>query len=85
MDLESFEILEQKIGKILQKVEILKEEKGELQERYNERQSRNAELTRELEEIREKRDTMKDNQRDKEQEALIRTKITALLEKIESV
>ncbi|MBU0691452.1 cell division protein ZapB [bacterium] len=85
MDLESFEILEQKIGKILQKVEALKEEKGELQERYNDLQSRYTQISRELEETREERDSMKSNQRDKEQEALIRSKITALLEKIESV
>lgn len=85
MDLESFEILEQKIGKILQKVETLKAEKGELQERYNDLQSRYTQISRELEETREERDSMKANQRDKEQEALIRNKITALLEKIESV
>jgi FtsZ-binding cell division protein ZapB len=85
MDLESFEILEKKIGKILQKVETLKSEKGELQERYNDLQSRYTELSRELAEAREERDSMKANQRDPEQEALIRSKITALLDKIESV
>ena len=85
MDLESFEILEKKIGKILQKVDTLKTEKGELQERYNDLQSRYTQVTRELEETREQRDSMKANLRDPEQEALIRSKITALLDKIESV
>ena len=85
MDLESFEILEKKIGKILQKVDSLKTEKGELQERYNDLQSRYTQVARELEETREQRDSMKANLRDPEQEALIRSKITALLDKIESV
>jgi len=83
VDPKSLETLELRISQILDKLKILQDEKLELQKqvatlqtRYNEAVAKADELSRECE-------SLKHNQRDVKQEELIRSKIAALLTKLE--
>jgi FtsZ-binding cell division protein ZapB len=83
VDPKSLETLELKISQVLERVQMLQSEKQELQKqvadlhsRYDEAAQRVAELTRECEVLRR-------NQRDVKQDELIRSKITALLAKLD--
>jgi len=84
VDPKSLETLELKISQVLERVKTLQSEKQELQKqvadlhsRYEEAAQRVAELTRECE-------VLQRNQRDVTQDELIRSKITALLAKLDS-
>ena len=84
IDTKPLEALESKITQILERVQKLQVERNELQSQFAALQTQCDETTRQLEEVARERDTLKRNQRDVEQEELIRTKITALLAKLEA-
>jgi FtsZ-binding cell division protein ZapB len=84
MDIKAFEALETKINRVLDRVRVLQDEKQQLQRKISELESRHFETVRELETARHERDSLVQNQRNPEHEEMIRTKITALLEKLEA-
>ena len=62
----------------------LQSERNELQKQISAWESRCEETASQLELVTRERDALKRNQRDPQQEELIRTKITALLAKLEA-
>ena len=84
IDSQPIEALEAKIAKVLERLSALQAERAELQKQVTTWQSRYEETARQLDELSRERDALKRNQRDPEQEELIRTKITALLAKLEA-
>lgn len=84
MDFEAFRILEDKINRVLEKVEMLKQENSDLRNRletlredYNEKAAEVERITLELQQA-------KENTRDLEKEEKIREKVSGLLEKLEN-
>jgi FtsZ-binding cell division protein ZapB len=84
IDTQPFEALEAKIAQVLERLTTLQAERNELQKQVTAWQSRSEETARQLDEISREREALKRNQRNPEQEELIRTKITALLAKLEA-
>jgi FtsZ-binding cell division protein ZapB len=84
VDMKPFEVLEEKINQVLTKLEILQTEKKELEEKALDWKTRYEEAAAKLDEITRERDDLKQNQRDTSQEDLIRSKISALLAKLET-
>jgi FtsZ-binding cell division protein ZapB len=84
VDTKPFEVLEEKINKILSRLETLQIEKKELESQAQNWQARYEEIAEQLEQVTHERDELKSNQRDVEQEEIIRSKITALLAKLEA-
>jgi len=83
-DTQPIEALEGKIAQVLERLTTLQAERNELQKQVTAWQSRSEETARQLDEISRERDALKRNQRNLEQEELIRAKITALLAKLEA-
>ncbi len=84
MDPKSLETLESKISLVLEKVHTLQTEKLELERLVDELQSRYDDAARQVEELTREREVLSRNQRNVEQEELIRSKISALLAKLET-
>ena len=84
MDSLPFEALETKINLVLDRLKTLQSEKAELQKQAETWQSRYEEAAGQLEELTRERDALMQNQRDPQQEELIREKIAALLTKLEA-
>jgi chorismate mutase len=84
IDLTSIDVLESKIAQVLERLSSMQAERSDLLRQVTEWKSRYEETGRQLEEVSRERDTLKRNQRDPEQEELVRTKITALLAKLEA-
>ncbi len=84
MDSLPFEALETKINLVLDRLKTLQTEKNELQKQVEIWQSRCQEAEERLDELTRERDALAQNQRNPEQEELIRTRITALLAKLEA-
>jgi FtsZ-binding cell division protein ZapB len=83
-DTQPIEALEAKISQVLEHLAALQSERNELQKQVAELQSQHQAAARQLDELSRERDALKRNQRDPQQEELIRTKITALLAKLEA-
>ncbi len=83
-DTQPIEALEAKIAQVLERLNSLQAERNELQKQVTAWQTRCEETSRQLDEISRERDALKRNQRNVEQEELIRSKITALLAKLEA-
>lgn len=84
MDPKSLETLELKISLVLDRVKKLSLEKQELEKQVAELQSRYEDAACRLDEVTRECEALKLNQRDVQQEELIRSKITALLAKLDS-
>ena len=84
MDSKSFEILEGKIIQVLDRLKTVQAEKLELQKQFEDLQARFEQAARQVEELTREREALKLNQRNVEQEELIRSKISALLAKLET-
>lgn len=84
MDARSFETLEAKINEVLERLGTLQAEKQELQRQVEVWRGRVEEAERKIEELTREKDALRLNQRDTEQEELIRSKIEALLSKLEA-
>lgn len=83
VDPKSLETLELRISQILEKLKVLQNEKLELQKQVANLQTRYNEAAAKAEELSRECESLKHNQRDVKQEELIRSKITALLTKLE--
>ncbi len=84
VDSKSFEALESKIGDVLDRLKTVQVEKLELQRQLEVVQAQYEEAARQVDELTRERDVLKRNQRNVEQEELIRSKISALLAKLET-
>ena len=84
MDPKSLETLELKISQVLERVQMLQSEKQELQRQVAGLQSRYDEAAQQVEQLTRECEVLKRNQRDVKQDELIRSKITALLAKLDS-
>jgi FtsZ-binding cell division protein ZapB len=84
VDARSFETLEAKINDVLERLGTLQAEKQELQRQVDIWRGRSEEAERKIEELTREKDALKLNQRDTEQDELIRSKIEALLSKLEA-
>ena len=84
MDPKSLETLELKISQVLERVKMLQSEKQELQKQVAGLQSRYDEAAQQVEQLTRECEVLKRNQRDVKQDELIRSKITALLAKLDS-
>jgi FtsZ-binding cell division protein ZapB len=84
VDAKPFDALEAKINLVLERLKTAQTEKSSLQEEVALWRSRYEDATNQLEELSRERDSLKKNQRDPETEELIRTKISALLAKLEA-
>lgn len=83
VDPKSLELLELKISQVLARVQALQTEKQELQKQVANLQSRYEEAANRIEELIRECEELRRNQRDVKQDELIRSKITALLAKLE--
>lgn len=81
----AFDTLETKIAQVLERITTLQAEKLELEKQVQACQSQNDDAVRQIEELTRERDALKQNQRDPQQDELIRSKISALLAKLETV
>jgi len=72
MDIEQFDILEQKIERLVETIKQLRQEKESLTERLQIQEERLSDLTAQIEELKASRD-------------LAKKKVLSLLEKIEQV
>ncbi|HEY3294463.1 MAG TPA: hypothetical protein VGL38_03405 [bacterium] len=84
VDSQTFEALENKISQIVDRLQTVQAEKLELQKQLDAVQSQYEDAARHVEELTRERDALARNQRNFEQEELIRTKISALLTKLET-
>ena len=84
IDTQPIEALEAKIEEVLERMRTLQAERDELQKQVTAWQTRYEESERQLNEMARERESLKRTQRDPEQEELIRSKITALLAKLEA-
>lgn len=84
MDSKPFEALEAKINLVLDKLQTVQAEKSELQKLADDWQLKYEEAAEQLATAQKERDRLLANQRDTEQEDLIKTKISALLAKLEA-
>jgi FtsZ-binding cell division protein ZapB len=84
VDSRSFEVLEGKIIQVLDRLKTAQAEKLELQKQFDDLQARYEEASRQVEDLIREREALKLNQRNVEQEELIRSKISALLAKLET-
>jgi FtsZ-binding cell division protein ZapB len=81
---DSFEALEAKINEVVDRLAALNAEKAELAKHVELWRSRYEEAARRIDELTTERDMLRGNQRDTQQEELIRSKIAALLTKLET-
>ncbi len=84
MQIEDLQQLEAKIAGVLEKMETLKQENGDLQRRLDDLQSRYDDKAARLEEVSLELEKARSNARDFEKEEKIRTKVSSLLEKLDS-
>jgi FtsZ-binding cell division protein ZapB len=84
VDTQSFEALEAKINQVLDRLKDLQAEKLELARKLDILQGRFDEASQQVDELTREREMLKRNQRDTAQEELIRSKIAALLTKLET-
>ncbi|MCB1061053.1 MAG: cell division protein ZapB [Calditrichaeota bacterium] len=84
MDIQTLDALDQKIARLLSKLTELQEENHKMSGELNTLRQQQAQATKDLEESRRRCETLEENQRDPQKEELIRTRISALLEKLEA-
>jgi FtsZ-binding cell division protein ZapB len=84
VDPKSLETLELKISQVLERIQSLQAEKLELQKQVADLQSRWEGAAQQVEQLTRECEVLKRNQRDVKQDELIRSKITALLAKLDS-
>ncbi|MBK6766815.1 MAG: cell division protein ZapB [bacterium] len=83
MDIQTFDALDQKISRLLSKLTELQTQNQSLESEVAKLRSQHAVSTTELETLRRKCAALEENQRDPQREELIRSRIAALLDKLE--
>jgi FtsZ-binding cell division protein ZapB len=84
VDSRSFEVLEHKIIEVLDRLKTVQEEKADLQRQFDALKAQYDESAQQVEDLTREREVLQRNQRNVEQEELIRSKISALLAKLET-
>jgi chromosome segregation ATPase len=84
MDIQTLDALDQKIARLLTKLTELQDENRKITGELTTLRQQQAQTVKDLEESRRKCETLEENQRDPQKEELIRTRISALLEKLEA-
>ncbi len=85
MDIASFEALEAKIARVVDRLEILKTENEELRELNSRLQDEVVEKSSEIESLRQSVAEAQANARDLDKEEQIRSKVSEMLDKLESL
>lgn len=83
-EFSSFDTLETKIAQVLERIKALQAEKLELEKQARACQSKYDDAVRQIDELTRERDELRLNQKDPQQDELIRSKISALLAKLET-
>lgn len=84
MDSKPFEALEAKVNLVLDKLRSAQVERGELEQLVSDWRTKYEQAIEQLAETARERDKLLENQRDSEQEELIKSKISSLLAKLEA-
>ncbi|MBK6910148.1 MAG: cell division protein ZapB [bacterium] len=84
MDIQTLDALDQKIARLLDKMAELQDENRRVSGELATLRSEFTQSQKDLDESRRKCDSLLENQRDPQKEELIRTRISALLEKLEA-
>ena len=83
MDIQTLDALDQKIARLLTKLTELQDENKKISSELNTLRQQHDVTVKELDDSKRKCDKLSENQRDVQTEELIRTRISALLEKLE--
>ncbi|MBL0060214.1 MAG: cell division protein ZapB [bacterium] len=84
MDIQTLDALDQKIARLLTKLTELQAENKKMSSELNTLRQQHDVTVKELDDTKRKCDKLSENQRDVQTEELIRTRISALLEKLET-
>lgn len=84
MDIQTLDALDQKIARLLGKLTELQEENRRVAGELSTLRADQVQAQKDLEEARKRCEALEENQRDPQKEELIRTRISALLEKLEA-
>ncbi len=84
MDIQTLDALDQKIARLLTKLTELQTENKKISSELNTLRQQHDVTAKELDDTKRKCDKLSENQRDVQTEELIRTRISALLEKLET-
>lgn len=84
MDIQTLDALDQKIARLLTKLTELQAENKKISSELNTLRQQHDVTVKELDDTKRKCDKLSENQRDVQTEELIRTRISALLEKLET-
>jgi len=84
MDIQTLDALDQKIARLLTKLTELQTENRKISGELNTLRQQHDVTVKELDDAKRKCETLSENQRDVQTEELIRTRISALLEKLEA-
>ena len=83
MDTQAFDILEQRVTQVLDKLNRLRSENDGLRQQVQEWESRYEEANTKLDSLTRERDKLMENQPDQEKEERIRQKVVELLARLE--
>ncbi len=83
MDIQTLDALDQKIARLLTKLTELQDENKKISSELSTLRQQHDATVKELDDSKRKCDKLSENQRDVQTEELIRTRISALLEKLE--
>jgi predicted nuclease with TOPRIM domain len=84
VDIQAFDVLEQKVSQILEKLNRMRAENENLQTSVREWEDRFKEVAAKLEDVTRQRDQLAENQRDSAKEERIRQKVVELLARLEA-
>lgn len=84
MDIKTLDALDQKIARLLTKLSELQDENRKLNGEITTLRQQHETTAKELDETKRKCEKLLENQRDPQTEELIRSRISALLEKLEA-
>jgi len=84
VDIQAFDVLEQKVSQILERLNRVRSENEELRNAIREWEARYQEVAAKLEDIKRERDQLAENQRDANKEERIRQKVVELLARLEA-
>lgn len=84
MDIQAFDVLEQKVSQILERLSRVRSENEELRNAIREWEARYQEVAAKLEDVQRERNQLAENQRDTNKEERIRQKVVELLARLEA-
>ena len=84
VDTQAFDILEQKVSQVLEKLGRLQSENEKLRSQAKDWETRYKEASQKLEGVTRERDSLAENQRDVDKDERIRQKVAELLARLEA-